>query len=275
MTQTRAKSEQPALDKATGLDTDEVLSRLVKLGHLDVVAANAVITDLRAKTNSATHLATTPEAHLTPIATPDSQLRPAPTPEHSENQEDPKKLTPEVKEQLLQTLKARFHKNMHRHPEITWEKVEQRLSEAPESKLWSLNEMERTGGEPDVTARDAKTSEIKFEDRSAESPIGRRNCAYDLASEREAIRRDYKPISNAVDFAATMGVNLLNETEYRAAQEVDQLDRNTRNWILTPEKVRNKGLARYGRRLNGYTYIDQRNPNFHDPNRAFRASLKI
>ncbi|MCC6643661.1 DUF4256 domain-containing protein [Candidatus Peregrinibacteria bacterium] len=218
---------------------------------------------MTAQTKTAALNTATPEAHLTLIITP-------------ENQENSKKLTLEVKEQLLQTLEARFRKNMHRHTNITWEQVAMRLNEAPESKLWSLSEMERTGGEPDVTARDEQTGELTFIDLSPETPKGRRKCAYDQRGEKESIRHyGREPKGNAIDLSAAMGITILTKSEYRAAQKFDKLDLHSYSWILTPDEMRKQHLALYGRRRVDLVRIRKSNTNCDMANMGFRGSLKV
>src|SRR5262244_121333 len=144
-----------------------------------------------------------------------------------------KKLSPEQREELLKSLKARFEKNMNRHKGLEWAKVQAKL-EANTEKLWSLNEMERTGGEPDVVGHDKKTSEYIFYDCSAESPKGRRSVCYD----REALesRKEHKPEANAIDMAAAMGIELLTEERYRELQKVENFDTKTSSWLKTPSE---------------------------------------
>src|SRR5215467_4257598 len=146
-----------------------------------------------------------------------------------------KKLSPEQRERLLRVLKARFEKNMNRHEGLPWAQVQTKL-EASTEKLWSLNEMERTGGEPDVVGHDERTGEYIFYDCSAESPKGRRSLCYD----REALesRKEHKPENNALDMAAAMGIELLTEEEYRELQKLGEFDTKTSSWIRTPGDIR-------------------------------------
>src|SRR6476660_7145119 len=139
------------------------------------------------------------------------------------------------REELLRTLKARFEKNMNRHKDLEWARVQARL-ETNAEKLWSLHEMERTGGEPDVVGHDKKTGEYIFYDCSAESPNGRRSICYD----REALesRKKNKPENNAIDMATAMGIELLTEEQYRALQELEQFDKKTSSWVQTPSDIR-------------------------------------
>src|SRR6266446_6589444 len=160
----------------------------------------------------------------------------------------PEKFSPKQREELLRTLKTRFEKNINRHNGIAWAKVQAKL-EANTEKLWSLNEMERTGGEPDVVGFDKKTGEYIFYDCSAESPKGRRSVCYD----REALesRKEHKPENNAIDMAAAMGIELLTEKQYRELQKLGTFDTKTSSWVKTPSDIRKLGGAifadyRYG-----------------------------
>jgi hypothetical protein len=184
-------------------------------------------------------------------------------------------VNPEL-QKMLKTLKPRFEQNMHRHKGMQWEQVEKRLREADPKKLWSLNEMERTGGEPDVVGTDKMTGELIFEDRSPDSPTGRRNCCYDKAGE-EQLKRDYpneKCDGNAVDTAAQMGVDLLDETEYREAQKFDKLDLNSWSWLKTPVDKRKNGAALYGGRGDDVDFLEG-NPHFRNAAGGFRSSLRV
>jgi hypothetical protein len=154
----------------------------------------------------------------------------------------------EQREELLRTLKARFEKNVNRHQGLEWAKVQGKLEANPE-KLWSLNEMERTGGEPDVVGYDEKTGEYIFYDCSAESPKGRRSLCYD----REALeaRKEHKPKDNALDMAAAMGIELLTEEQYRELQQLGNFDLKTSSWVKTPANIRKLGGALFcDRRYN-------------------------
>src|SRR2546423_11320477 len=152
-----------------------------------------------------------------------------------------RKLSPLQREELLKALKDRFEKNMNRHKGLTWAKVQSRLigMEANTGKLWSLNEMERTGGEPDVVGQDKKKSEFLFYDCSAESPAGRRSICYD----REALesRKEHKPKDSAMNMAGAMGVELLTEEEYRELQKFGEFDTKTSSWVKTPSDIRKLG----------------------------------
>ncbi len=183
-----------------------------------------------------------------------------------------KELAPEEREELLRVLKARFEKNMNRHKGLEWAKVQAKL-ESNSDKLWSLNEMERTGGEPDVVGHDKKTGEYSFYDCSAESPIGRRNVCYD----REGLesRKANKPKNNAIDMAAAMGIEILTEEQYRELQKLGNFDTKTSSWVKTPSDIRKLGGAlfvdcRYG---NVFVYHNSA-PSYYGV-RGFRGSLRV
>jgi hypothetical protein len=153
---------------------------------------------------------------------------------------DNKALSPEQRDELLRPLKARFEKNMNRHKGLEWAQIQAKL-EANAEKLWSLNEMERTGGEPDVVGHDKRTGEYVFYDCSAESPKGRRSVCYD----REALesRKEHKPEDSAIDMAATMGIELLTEEQYRELQRLGTFETKTSSWVKTPSTIRKLGGA--------------------------------
>ena len=183
-----------------------------------------------------------------------------------------KELSPGEREELLKTLKARFEKNMGRHKGLEWAKVQAKL-EANPKKLWSLGEMEKTGGEPDVVGQDKKTSEYIFFDCSAESPKGRRSVCYD--HEALEARKEHKPKDSAINMAAAMGIEILTEDEYRELQRLGDFDTKTSSWVKTPSDIR---------KLGGAIFCDQRyNQVFKYHNgaesyygaRAFRGSLRI
>src|SRR6184192_292233 len=165
--------------------------------------------------------------------------------------ETKKKLSPEQREELLRALKARFEKHMNRHRGLEWAKVQAKL-EANNEKLWSLNEMERSGGEPDVVGFDKKAGEYIFYDCSAESPKGRRNVCYD----REALesRKEHKPKNNAIDMATDMGIELLTEEQYRALQQLGNFYTKTSSWIITPSEIRKLGGALFCDRRYGHVF---------------------
>jgi hypothetical protein len=181
-------------------------------------------------------------------------------------------LTAAQREELLRTLKARFEKNMNRHQGLEWAKVQTKLEANPE-KLWSLNEMERTGGEPDVVGYDKKTDETIFYDCSAESPVGRRSLCYD----REALeaRKANKPDGNAVDMAADMGIELLTEEQYRELQELGNFDTKTSSWVKTPADIRKLGGALFVDRRYDHIFVYHNGADSYYAARGFRGLLKV
>jgi hypothetical protein len=183
-----------------------------------------------------------------------------------------KKLSPEQREELLRALKARFEKNMYRHKGLEWAKVEEKLQAGAE-KLWSLNEMERTGGEPDVVGHDRKTDEYIFYDCSAESPKGRRSVCYD----REALeaRKEHKPKDSALDMAAAMGIELLTEEEYRELQKLGNFDTKTSSWVKTPSDIRKLGGALFCDRRYGNVFVYHNGAESYYGARGFRGSLRV
>src|SRR5213593_1991509 len=183
-----------------------------------------------------------------------------------------KELSPKQREELLRALKARFEKNMNRHKGFAWAKVQAKL-EANTGKLWSLNEMERTGGEPDVVVHDKKTGEYIFYDCSAESPKGRRSVCYD----REALesRKEHKPKNNAVDMAAAMGIELLSEEQYRALQKLGNFDTKTSSWVKTPSDIRKLGGALFCDRRYITVFVYHNGADSYYAARAFRGSLRV
>ncbi|CCQ92636.1 conserved hypothetical protein [[Clostridium] ultunense Esp] len=183
-----------------------------------------------------------------------------------------KELSPEQREKLLETLKARFEKNMNRHEGLKWAKVQAKL-EANPGKLWSLNEMERTGGEPDVVGYDKETDEYIFFDCSAESPKGRRSVCYD----REALesRKEHKPENNAVDMASAMGIELLTEEQYRELQKLGNFDTKTSSWVKTPENIRRLGGAIFGDRRYDTVFVYHNGAESYYASRGFRGSLRV
>ena len=183
-----------------------------------------------------------------------------------------KELSPDQAKELLHTLKARFEKNMNRHKDIEWAKVEERLAAKPE-KLWVLDEMEVTGGEPDVVDHDQKTGEYIFYDCSAESPKGRRSICYDL--EGLESRKEHQPENNAIDMAAAMGVELLTEEQYRFLQQLGKFDVKTSSWIVTPPEIRKLGGALFGDRRYDHVFIYHNGAQSYYAARAFRALLKV
>ena len=182
-----------------------------------------------------------------------------------------KDLSQEQRKELLGTLKARFEKNMNRHKGLEWAQVHPRL-EANGEKLWSLHEMERTGGEPDVVGHDKKTNEYIFYDCSAESPKGRRSLCYD----REALesRKEHKPKNNAEDMAAAMGIELLTEEQYRELQKLGNFDTKTSSWIQTPAAIRKLGGALFCDRRFDTVFVYHNGAESYYAGRAFRGSLR-
>jgi len=183
-----------------------------------------------------------------------------------------KDLGPREREELLQTMKARFERNMQRHKGLQWAKVHARLEAEPD-KLWSLSEMERTGGEPDVVGQDPKTSEYFFYDCSAESPRDRRSACYD----RQALeaRKKHKPEDSAVDMAAAMGAELLTEEQYRRLQELGEFDTKTSSWLQTPPDIRRLGGAIFGDYRYGTVFIYHNGAESYYAARGFRCSLRV
>jgi hypothetical protein len=183
-----------------------------------------------------------------------------------------KELTREQREQLLRVLKARFEKTMGRHQSLEWAKVQARL-DANGEKLWSLSEMERTGGEPDVVDQDKKTGEYIFYDCSAESPKDRRSLCYD----REALdsRKENKPRDNAMDMAAAMGIELLTEEQYRELQKLGDFDTKTSSWVKTPSAIRKLGGALFCDRRFNTVFLYHNGAESYYAARAFRGSLRV
>lgn len=188
--------------------------------------------------------------------------------------EPKRELSSEQHEILLAILKTRFEKNMQRHQELEWTKVQARLIlPASREKLWSLNEMERTGGEPDAVGYDANTGEYIFYDCSEDSPAGRRNLCYDRDA-RES-RRTFKPENSAVEMATSMGTSLLTETQYRELQSLGNFDTKTSSWIDTPPDLRKLGGALFGDYRFGKVFIYHNGVQSYYGARGFRVSLKV
>ena len=183
-----------------------------------------------------------------------------------------KKLINEQTDELIKILQSRFEKNMDRHPSINWRNVFEKLSNNPE-KLWSLNEMEQTGGEPDVVAYDEGKKEYIFYDCSKESPTGRRNVCYDL--EALESRKKFKPENNAIDMAKKMGIEILNEKEYQHLQKLGQFDLKTSSWIKTPVEIRELGGAVFGDRRYNNIFIYHNGADSYYAARGFRGFLII
>ena len=189
-----------------------------------------------------------------------------------------KNLSKEQREELFNTLKARFEKNMNRHKGLEWAKVQARLDDVNTEKLWSLNEMERTGGEPDVVisitaGKDSKAGEYIFYDCSAESPKGRRSLCYD----RKALddRKEFKPADSAIDMAKAMGVELLTEQQYRELQQLGNFDLKTSSWIITPPDIRKLGGAIFCDRRYNTIFVYHNGAESYYAARGFRGSLKV
>jgi Protein of unknown function (DUF4256) len=183
-----------------------------------------------------------------------------------------KKLSSEQRKELLETLKARFESHMSRHQGLEWAKVEARL-EANAIKLWALQAMEQTGGEPDVVGQDPKTGEYVFVDCSAESPKGRTSVCYD----REGLnsRKEHKPENTADDMAADMGIELLTEAQYHELQKLGNFDTKTSSWVKTPAEVRKLGGALYGERRYGRIFVGHNGAQSYYGARGFRGSLRV
>jgi hypothetical protein len=181
-------------------------------------------------------------------------------------------LSAEEREGLLKMLKVRFEKNMGRHKGMEWAKVQARLEANPE-KLWSLHEMERTGGEPDVVGHDKKTGEYIFYDCSGESPKGRRSLCYD----REALdsRKEHKPANSAVDMAAAMDIELLTEEQYREFQKLGEFDTKTSSWVKTPPNIRKLGGALFCDRRYDTVFLYHNGAESYYAARGFRGLLRV
>lgn len=176
------------------------------------------------------------------------------------------------REELLSTLHARFEKNMNRHKGLEWRQVRERLEAHPD-KLWSLHQMEKTGGEPDVVGRDTKTGEYLFYDCSAETPKGRRSICYD----REALdaRKEHKPANSAMDMAAAMGVEMLSEEQYRELQTLGNFDTKTSSWVRTPPAIRELGGALFCDRRYGHVFTYHNGAESYYAGRGFRGTVKV
>ena len=181
-------------------------------------------------------------------------------------------LKPKQRQELLETLEARFEKNMNRHQGLEWTRIQAKLEAHPE-KLWALAEMEKTGGEPDVVGYDTKTGEYIFVDCAAESPEGRRSFCYD----RQALdsRKEAKPKNNAMDMAAAMGIEILTEQEYRALQELGEFDLKTSSWLITPPEIRKLGGAIFGDRRYDHVFVYHNGASSYYAARGFRGALRV
>jgi hypothetical protein len=183
-------------------------------------------------------------------------------------------LSVEQREVLLRALRARFEENMNRHEGLEWAKVQAKL-EADTEKLWSLNEMERTDGEPDVVGYDNKTGEYIYIDCSAESPQGRRNTCYDRKAQDEREKKGVHPAGNVIDMAASMGIELLTEEQYRELQKLGEFDTKTQSWVKTPSDIRKLGGAIFADRRYGHVFVYHNSaPSFYGV-RGFRGSLRV
>lgn len=243
-------SSKALLKDAPDTDLAETLRRLAKKNPELAKAANAELNGLRSEVEEKVKAAS----------------------EVDETNE--KQLSREQAEELLKTVKARFEVNMHRHEDMEWSKVQARLEGSPE-KMWSLNEMERTGGEPDVVGYDKKNGEYIFYDCSKKNPEGRRNICYDRKGQDEADRRGYNPKGNAVDMAASMGIEILTRKQYLELQELEQFDYGTWSWLKTSAKKRKAGVAVHGIRGTFEVYVRDFYSYYFSDDRAFRGSLRV
>lgn len=183
-----------------------------------------------------------------------------------------KSVSQEAQEALLKALKNRFRKNMQRHKGLNWDKVEAKLLANPE-KLWSLHEMEATEGEPDVVGYDKKSDEFIFYDCSPESPKGRRSICYD--TEALESRKEHKPKNSALGMASEMGINILNETQYRELQQVGEFDRKTSSWVETPPAIRELGGAVFCDRRYDHVFLYHNGAESYYAARGFRGQLRV
>lgn len=186
--------------------------------------------------------------------------------------DDTRRLSMEQCDELLKTLRLRFETNMNRHDGLAWAELQARLETKPK-KLWSLHQMERTGGEPDVIGYDQEVREYVFCDCSAESPAGRRSLCYD----QEALmsRKEHKPESSALDMAAEMGTEILTETQYRELQKLGEFDIKTSSWIMTPSEIRQLGGALFCDRRYDHVFVYHNGAESYYSSRGFRGLLKV
>ena len=187
-------------------------------------------------------------------------------------EKEKRELSPEQRDELIKTLKSRFEKNMNRHKGLEWAKVEEKL-EANTEKLWPLNEMEITGGEPDVIGHDDKTGEYIFYDCSAESPKGRRSVCYD--PEALESRKEHKPKNSAIGMATDMGIELLTEEQYRELQKLGNFDMKTSNWVKTPSEIRKLGGAIFTDFRYSNVFVYHNGAESYYGSRGFRGSLRV
>ena len=183
-----------------------------------------------------------------------------------------KKLSPAQREELLKILKIRFELNMHRHKGLDWARLQAKL-EADDEKLWSLNEMERTGGEPDIVGHDKKTGEFIFYDCSQESPLGRRSVCYDRQGLES--RKEHRPENSAMDMAVDIGIKLLTETQYIELQELGDFDTKTSSWLETPADIRELGGALFADFRYGHIFVYHNGAQAYYGGRGFRGSLRV
>jgi hypothetical protein len=183
-----------------------------------------------------------------------------------------RRLSQEQSEEILQLLKARFEKNMDCHKGLRWSKIKEKL-ESNAEKLWSVNEMERTGGEPDVVGHDQNTGEYVYYDCSAESPEGRRSLCYD--SQALESRKDHKPKNSAIDMAVAMGIDILTEKQYRQLQKLGSFDTRTSSWVNTPDQIRKLGGALFCDRRYDTVFLYHNGAESYYSDRGFRGSLRI
>lgn len=186
--------------------------------------------------------------------------------------DEKRELSAEQGRELIGVLKNRFEKNRTRHSSLAWVNVQSRMEASP-AKLWSLHEMERTGGEPDVVGRDEKTGEFLFFDCSPETPAGRRNLCYDRAA--LDARKEHKPENSALDAAAEMGIDILSEEQYRYLQRLGKFDTKTSSWLLTPPEIRALGGALFGDRRYNHVFTYHNGADSYYGVRGFRGCLRI
>jgi hypothetical protein len=185
-----------------------------------------------------------------------------------------KEFSPKQNDELLSTIKTRFEKNMNRHKGLEWAEIQAKL-ETNSAKLWSLNEMERTGGEPDVIGYDKKSGEFIFYDCAAESPDGRRSICYDREGQDEREKKGVYPRGNAVEMAAIMGIELLTEEQYRELQKIEEFDTKTSSWVKTPSDIRNLGGAIFCDRRYDTVFVYHNGAQSFYSARGFRGSLRV